>query len=163
SWMPSDDRASRTAFMMVCGAAILPACPVPFTPSRLDMVGAEPLRPPAKFGRSCARGSAKSMNEPLRSWPDSGSNTTCSSRDCPLGGLPDKAAIDERHPIGGRLKQVRGDQPAFLDQICHGHHKGGAPHMHRTRAAMTVAAGQEIRVALVEAERGNRQSQKVGR
>ena len=41
SSIPSGDKASSTAFMMVCGAAMLPACPVPFTPSGFDLVGAD--------------------------------------------------------------------------------------------------------------------------
>ena len=41
SWMPSGDKASSTAFMIVCGAAMQPACPVPFTPSGFDRVGSE--------------------------------------------------------------------------------------------------------------------------
>ena len=80
-----------------------------------------------------------------------------------LGALHDKAAIGERHLIDRRLQQMRCDQPAFLDQLFDRHHQRGAAHMHRARAAMAVAAGQQIRVALVEAECGNRQSQHVGR
>src|SRR3979411_3149 len=84
-------------------------------------------------------------------------------RDCALGTLHDEGAVDKRNLIDRRLKKVCSDQPTFLDQLFNGHHKSGAAEMHRTRAAMAVTAWQKVRVALVEVECGNRQSEQVGR
>ena len=48
---PSGVSAFITAFMMVAGAAMAPAWPLPFTPSRLARLGKSPVRLPSKDGK----------------------------------------------------------------------------------------------------------------
>src|SRR4029453_5288492 len=54
---PAERRASRTASMTVCGAAMQPACPEPLTPSALLAVGRS-IRWMSNAGRSGAPGKA---------------------------------------------------------------------------------------------------------
>src|SRR5882672_8088248 len=54
---PAGLSASRIAAMIVCGAAMQPACPEPLTPSGLARVGRS-ISSMSKYGKSSARGRA---------------------------------------------------------------------------------------------------------
>jgi hypothetical protein len=79
---PSGASALITALMTTGSAPTVPASPAPLAPSGLSLVGTGLLSMCMSQSVS-ARGIAYSMNEEVRSWPDSGSYTICSSRACP--------------------------------------------------------------------------------